>query len=68
MDQRLKELANLRIALATFAIQLDAFEARLKGRPSKLTIVPSINPIPIDPPFFAKQIVSAMSGGANRDL
>jgi hypothetical protein len=35
-DARSKELTNLRLALATFALQLDAFEMRtdelLKGR------------------------------------
>ncbi len=30
-DPRSEELNNLRTALATFALQLDAFEARLKG-------------------------------------
>jgi hypothetical protein len=32
---RAKELYNLKLALATFALQLDAFEARLKKRRSK---------------------------------
>ena len=30
-DPRAKELYNLKLALATFALQLDAFEARLKS-------------------------------------
>ena len=30
-DPRAKELYNLELALATFALQLDAFEARLKS-------------------------------------
>ncbi len=30
-DARAKELHNLRLALATFALQLDAFEMRAKG-------------------------------------
>jgi hypothetical protein len=34
-DQRADELNNLRLALATFALQLDAFELRLKGRRTK---------------------------------
>jgi hypothetical protein len=34
-DPRAKELNNLRLALATFALQLDAFEARLKVRLTK---------------------------------
>ena len=29
-DQRAEELNNLRLALATFALQLDAFEARTR--------------------------------------
>jgi hypothetical protein len=33
-DARAEELHNLRLALATFALQLDAFEVRLReGRP-----------------------------------
>jgi hypothetical protein len=31
-DQRTAELNSLRLALVTFALQLDAFELRLKGR------------------------------------
>jgi hypothetical protein len=34
-DQRTEELNSLRLALATFALQLDAFEARLKGSASR---------------------------------
>jgi hypothetical protein len=34
-DPRAEELNNLRLALATFALQLDAFEARIKGRLTK---------------------------------
>jgi hypothetical protein len=37
-DPRVEELTNLRLALATFALQLDAFEARLKGRSPKTTL------------------------------
>ena len=32
---RAEELNNLKVALATFALQLDAFEARIKVRPAK---------------------------------
>ena len=32
-DARAKELNSLRLALATFAVQLDAFELRTRGRP-----------------------------------
>jgi hypothetical protein len=34
-DPRAEELINLRLALATFALQLDAFEARIKVRLTK---------------------------------
>jgi hypothetical protein len=34
-DPRAEELNNLKVALATFALQLDAFEARIKVRPAK---------------------------------
>jgi hypothetical protein len=33
-DARAKELNNLRLALATFALQLDAFEMRTRKQPS----------------------------------
>jgi len=33
-DARTEELDNLRLALATFALQLDAFEIRVAGSPS----------------------------------
>ena len=39
-DQRSEELNNLRLALATFALQLDAFEARLKSRSFKANLRP----------------------------
>jgi hypothetical protein len=32
-EARTKELHNLRVALATFALQLDAFELRIRERP-----------------------------------
>jgi hypothetical protein len=37
-DPRVEELDKLRLALATFGPQLDAFEARLKGRSPKSTL------------------------------
>ena len=30
-DQRAQELSNLKLALATFALRLDTFEARMKS-------------------------------------
>jgi hypothetical protein len=38
---------NLRFAMATFALQLDAFEARLKGRSPKTTLK-AFHPAPPD--------------------
>ena len=32
-DARTEELDNLKLALATFALQLDAFEQRIRERP-----------------------------------
>jgi hypothetical protein len=37
-EPRAEELHSLRLALATFALRLDAFEARLKGRRTKPTV------------------------------
>jgi hypothetical protein len=55
-DPRLRELSNLKLALATFALHLDAFEARVKplraNMKSAATPQPDIN--------FAKNIMSAM--------
>ena len=31
-DRRARELSNLKLALATFAVRLDTFEARMKRR------------------------------------
>ena len=47
-DKRAKELSHLKLALATFAIQLDAFEARLKGRKTsvKALVKPSVKASP----------------------
>jgi hypothetical protein len=55
-DPRVEELTNLRLALATFALQLDAFEARLKGRSPKTTLK-AFHPAP---PDIANKIVAAM--------
>jgi hypothetical protein len=57
-DQRAEELNNLRLALATFALQLDAFELRLKVRGTKINGESSK---PVSPgTAFAKQVVAAM--------
>jgi hypothetical protein len=57
-DQRAEELINVRWALATFALQLDAFEVRLNGRETKINGEPSK---PISPgTAFAKQVIGAM--------
>jgi hypothetical protein len=61
-DRRVEELDNLRVALSTFAVHLDAFEARLKNSKRKPIAKPS-KPMTPDP-AFAKLIVAAMSGGA----
>jgi hypothetical protein len=60
-DPRAEELNNLRLALAAFALQLDAFEARLKRRSiaSVETTVKSSQTAPADI-GFANKIVSAM--------
>ena len=42
--RRAEELANLKLALAAFALQLDAFEARLKRRQVKIGAEPSLLP------------------------
>jgi hypothetical protein len=34
-DQKAQEISNLELALATFALRLDAFEARMKSRLTK---------------------------------
>ena len=57
-DQRAEELNNLRLALATFALQLDAFEVRLKNRRTQTNAEPSK---PVSPATaFAKQVIGAM--------
>jgi hypothetical protein len=57
-DPRAEELINLRLALATFALQLDAFETRVRGGPLRTHIKPEIR-VPPDARFAIK-IVSAM--------
>jgi hypothetical protein len=62
-DKRAEELTNLRLALATLALQLDAFEARLKGCRTKTNaeqtklVSPDVG--------FARQVIGAMK---NRPL
>ena len=46
-DARAKELNNLRLALATFALQLDAFEMRTREQPFRTGMTAAI---PIWPP------------------
>jgi len=57
-DPRADELNNLRVALATFALHLDAFEARVRGGPLRVYTKSKI----IDPPDIdlAIKFVSAM--------
>jgi hypothetical protein len=57
-DPRAEELINLRLALATFALQLDAFEARVRGGPLRTHMKPQIRVSP--GAAFAMKIVSAM--------
>ena len=65
-DQRTEELNSLRLALATFALQLDAFELRLKGRRTKTNGEPS-KPVSGDA-AFAKQVIGAMKNRPARKL
>ena len=50
-DRRARELSNLKLALATFAVRLDAFEARMNRRltitkPNRLELSsPDIGPV-----------------------
>jgi hypothetical protein len=39
-DPRTQELNNLKVALATFALQLDIFEARIRNGPAKAVVRP----------------------------
>ena len=63
-DPRAEELHNLKLALATFALHLNAFEARLKSLRLKTT-VKAVHPAPPDI-GLANKIVSAMKSA--RDL
>jgi hypothetical protein len=47
-DARSEELDNLRLALATFALQLDAFELRTRQQPFKAGTTPGIPAWPPD--------------------
>ena len=40
-DQRAQEVNNLKLELATFALRLDAFEARMRNQLTKSTAEPS---------------------------
>ena len=64
-DRRAKELDRLKRALATFALQLDAFEARLKDGPLKADSKSEIRPRPNT--SFANKIVSAMKSLPSAD-
>jgi hypothetical protein len=44
MDRRAEELDSLRLALATFALQLNAFETRLKSRQTRINARSSSRP------------------------
>jgi hypothetical protein len=64
-DPRAKELANLKAALANFAHQLDAFEARVGHQPKapQVHCLASTDPhlSSIDPQIaFANEVVAAM--------
>jgi hypothetical protein len=57
-DPRATELIKLKLALATFAVQLDAFEACLISRSFKMAVKSFL---PLTPDIgFASQIVFAM--------
>jgi hypothetical protein len=60
-DARAEELNNLKVALATFALRLDAFEARLKSRSFEK---PANPPAAAIEPQFAKNIILAMKRDA----
>jgi hypothetical protein len=62
-DPRVKELNNLKFGLAEFALQLDAFEARLKARSPKITLR-AFYPAPRNTGIVDK-IVAAMKERAN---
>ena len=60
-DQRATELCQLKLALAAFALQLDAFEARIRGQSFKASVKASLPGTPNVE--FAKQIVFAIKSG-----
>ena len=62
-DKRAEELTNLRLALATLALQLDAFEARLKGRRTKMDA--ELTKLVSPDVGFARRVIGAMK---NRPL
>jgi hypothetical protein len=61
-DSRAAELNNLKLALAAFALQLNAFEARLKRRSFEIA-APS--PPTASDLQFARKILWAMKGADN---
>ena len=65
-DPRVEELMNLRFAMATFALQLDAFEARLKGRSPKTTLK-AFHPAPPDISVANKIVAATKERPRNRD-
>jgi hypothetical protein len=60
-----QELNNLKLALATFALHLDAFEARLRGGPLRADIE---SEVALQPDIgFAIKVVSAMSNPSSAE-
>jgi hypothetical protein len=47
-EARARELSNLKLALATFAVQLDAFEMCMSELPQKTGLKPAIPAAPAD--------------------
>lgn len=60
-DPRTQELNNLKVALATFALQLDIFEARIRNGPPKAVIRPD-RPKPADLDLAVKTGPAMKSG------
>jgi hypothetical protein len=64
-DPRTQERNNLKLALATFALQIDAFEARVKGGP----LATIRREVPVQPDIgFAIKVVTAMRNPAAKVL
>jgi hypothetical protein len=61
-DLRAAELNNLKLALATFALQLNAFEERLKRRSFETENLSPTRSRRTSELQFAKNILSAMKG------